>query len=337
VAAAGTVTAVVAVGVLAMVGWLPVGGDHDGPLDVPAASAAVVLDRAAQAAMRTTSVVPAQGQYGFVQVETGSVVGTGSAVGTRRPSWNVWVQASEVKSDWYRADGSGRERIVRTSASFLTRRDRAIARAHRMTLARLTATFPRVIDGAFSTRGAQSVGLLPYWQIGRLPTQPAALQRALERLLLASAGAAQGSLMRQMRADPAGLFAPISQFLFLPTSPQLRAALFRVLAGLPGVQLLGHQRDRLGRSGIAVAVTEGGPDLVREELLFDPVTSNLLQAETVELRMSTRSASGGPSIPATPAGTVAQYTDFLSRGVVNSITRLPGGRRLPLQPAGGSR
>src|ERR1039458_5676969 len=40
--------AAVVVGALAMVGLLPAGGDHDGPLDVPAASAAVVLDRAAQ-------------------------------------------------------------------------------------------------------------------------------------------------------------------------------------------------------------------------------------------------------------------------------------------------
>src|ERR1035438_1312604 len=56
VAAAAVLAAVVVVGVLAMIGSLPAGGGHDGPLDVPAASAAVVLDRAAQAAMRTTSV-----------------------------------------------------------------------------------------------------------------------------------------------------------------------------------------------------------------------------------------------------------------------------------------
>jgi hypothetical protein len=138
VAAVGGVAAAVVVGGLAMVGSLPTGGGHDGPLDVPAASAAVVLDRAAQAAMRSMSVVPSQGQYGFVKVETGTVIGTGSAVGPQAPSWNVWVRLSEVKSDWYGANGSGRERILRTSTSFLTDRDRAIAQAHGMTLARLT-------------------------------------------------------------------------------------------------------------------------------------------------------------------------------------------------------
>jgi hypothetical protein len=337
VAAVAGIAAVVVVGVLAMVGSLPAGGGHDEPLDVPAASAAVVLDRAAQAAMRSASVVPGQGQYGFLTVETGSVVGTTApTVGTQRPSWNVWMRMAETKSDWYTADGSGRERIVRTSTSFLTRRDRAIAQAHGMTLARLTAaTFPRVLDGAFPPRTLQTAGFLPYWQVNRLPTQPAALRTAFEGLLLASAASpAQGSLMTQMRADPAGLFAPIAQFLFLPTSPQLRAALFQVLAGLPGVQLLGHQRDRLGRSGIAVAVTDGRPDLVREELLFDPATSNLLQTQTVELRTSTPSGSGAPAMP---DGTVAQYTDFVSRGVVDSITQLPGGRHLPLKPTAGNR
>jgi hypothetical protein len=331
VAAAAAIAAVI-VGGLAIVGLLPAGGGHDGPLDVPAASAAVVLDRAAQAAMRSMSVVPDQGQYGFVNVKMGSVGGGGiPTVGTQRPTWNVWLRTSQVKSDWYRADGSGRERIVRTSTGFLTPRDRAIARAHGMTLAQLTVGSPRVFDGAFPPRTLLTAGVLPYWRMDRLPTQPAALRRALVRLLIASApNRAPGPMMRQLRADPAQLFSPISQFLFLPTSPQLRAALFRVLADLPGVQLLGRQRDRLGRSGIAVGVTQGGPARVREELLFDPATSNVLQTEAVQLR----AAAGGPAVP---DGTVLEYTDFLSRGVVNSITHLPGGRRLPLKPAGGSR
>jgi hypothetical protein len=162
------------------------------------------------------------------------------------------------------------------------------------------------------------------------PTQPAALTRALERLLIATApNRAAGPMMRQLQADPAQLFSPISQFLFLPTSPRLRAALFRALAGLPGVKLLGRQRDRLGRSGIAVGVTEGGPARVREELLFNPATSNVLQAQAVLLRAA-------PGAPAMPDGTVIEYTEFLGRGVVSSITQLPGGRRLPLKPAGRS-
>ena len=338
VGAAAAIAAVVVVGVLAMVGWLPAGGDRSGPLDVPTASAAVVLQRAAQVAMRSTSVVPGRGQFGFVRVETGSVGGTGRAAGPTQPSWDVWLRTSEIKSDWYGANGSGRERIVRTSTSFLTRRDRAIARSHAMTLARLTATFPATIDGAFPPRTLQTAGFLPYWEVGRLPTRPDALRRAFDQLILASDhGPGRRALLRQLQADPTGLFGPISQFLLLPTSPQLRAALFRVLADLPGVQLLGRQRDRLGRSGIAVAVTHGKPDRVREELLFDPATSNLLQTQTVLLKNSASSPAGGRNVPTLPVGTVLEYTDFLSRGVVDAITQVPGGQRLPLKPTSGNR
>jgi hypothetical protein len=281
--------------------------------------------------MRSASVVPDQGQYGFVTVREGVVVGgTIPTVGTQRPTWNAWLRISQVKSDWYHADGSGRERIVRTSSGFLTSRDRVIARAHGMTLAQLMVGLPRVVDGAFAPRTLLTAGVLPYWRMDGFPTQPAALTRALERLLIATApNRAAGPMMRQLQADPAQLFSPISQFLFLPTSPRLRAALFRALAGLPGVKLLGRQRDRLGRSGIAVGVTEGGPARVREELLFNPATSNVLQAQAVLLRAA-------PGAPAMPDGTVIEYTEFLGRGVVSSITQLPGGRRLPLKPAGRS-
>lgn len=336
--AAGAATTVVVVGGLAMIASLPEGASHDGPLDVPVASAAVVLDRAALTAVRSMSVAPGPGQYGFVQVQTGSVIGTGPATGPGQPRWNVWVRLSDTKSDWYRADGSGRERVVLTSTSFLTRRDRSIARAHRTTLGQLTSTFPRVVDGAAPAGTLLTAGVLPYWRMNRLPTQPAALRRALERLLVASApNRRPGPMLRQLRADPSQLFSPISQFLFLPTSPQLRAALFRVLAQLPGVQLVGRRRDRLGRTGVAVAVTQGGPDQVREELLFDPATSNVLQIEDILLHNGGPSTVAGHHVPTMPPGTIVSYTDYLDRGVVRSITQLPSGRRLPLKSAGSSR
>jgi hypothetical protein len=276
-------------------------------------------------------VAPGQGQYGFLEVETGSVVGTGSLIGLGRPSWSVWVRTSEVKSDWYSADGSGRERVVRTSLSFLTPRDRQIAEAHGMSLARAAATLPRIDDGAFPARTLKTAGLLPYWQMNRLPTGPATLRRALEGLLAGSAGSATraAAVRRQILADPAGLFAPISQLLLLPTSPRLRAALFQVLAELPGIQLLGHQRDRLGRAGIAVAVTHGWPNLVREELLFDPATSNVLETEVIELRAGSspgrRRCLRGPSSPTPTSSAGASSHQSRSCPVVDAS---PSGPRM---------
>jgi hypothetical protein len=61
-------------------------------------------------------------------------------------------------------------------------------------------------------------------------------------------------------------------------SPQLRAALYQVGANLPGVQLIGAAKDKLGGSGIAVAYTNVG---IRHELIFDPGTSAPLGERTV--------------------------------------------------------
>lgn len=55
----------------------------------------------------------------------------------------------------------------------------------------------------------------------------------------------------------------------------LRAALFRVLAGTPGIHLDGTAKDSRGRSGtmVSVAYRTGGSD----RLLIDPRTGVLLE------------------------------------------------------------
>ena len=60
-----------------------------------------------------------------------------------------------------------------------------------------------------------------------------------------------------------------------PQTPRLRATLYRALALVPGVQLLGHVHDRLGpprRSASPSPSTTG----LRQELLFDPETAEIL-------------------------------------------------------------
>jgi hypothetical protein len=72
---------------------------------------------------------------------------------------------------------------------------------------------------------------------------------------------------------------PIEELLFerigdtmrlSPASPELRAALWRVAASIPGVRLLGDTSDSLGRAGVAV-------ELGRQRLLVDPDTGELLE------------------------------------------------------------
>jgi hypothetical protein len=64
-----------------------------------------------------------------------------------------------------------------------------------------------------------------------------------------------------------------------PQTPQLRATLYRALALVPGVQLLGEVHDRLGRAAIGVAFTEHTG--MRQELLLDPETAEVLNERQV--------------------------------------------------------
>ena len=90
------------------------------------------------------------------------------------------------------------------------------------------------------------------------------------------------------------------RLLFASTSPTLRAALYRVIAHLPGVQLLGWRTDRLGRRGIAVAIShaEIGDETTRHELLFNPATGEPLQTQLVQ----TAPLTEFPAQPRCPRG-----------------------------------
>lgn len=60
--------------------------------------------------------------------------------------------------------------------------------------------------------------------------------------------------------------------------PAVRAALYRVLADIPGIQLLGTVRDHNGRPGTGVAITASGE---QHELILDPNSSQLLGEQSV--------------------------------------------------------
>jgi DNA-directed RNA polymerase specialized sigma24 family protein len=89
----------------------------------------------------------------------------------------------------------------------------------------------------------------------------------------------------------------------------IRAALYRVIEGLPGIRYLGPVTDRLGRHGIGVGLTHGG---ARQELFFDPATSRALEEQIV----ATAPKQDGNNYQ--PTGTVLLYTVFVTSGVVNS-------------------
>ena len=95
-------------------------------------------------------------------------------------------------------------------------------------------------------------------------------------------------------------------------SAQLRSALFQVVAGIPGVELVGNVSDPEGRKGVSVAMTANG---VRSELIFDPQNSVLLaERQTI--------VSPVPDLDF-PVGTVFDSMTFLQSGVVDSTSATP--------------
>lgn len=70
--------------------------------------------------------------------------------------------------------------------------------------------------------------------------------------------------------------------LDLPVPAPVRAAAYRMLAGLSGVASVGRVTDALGRSGIAVGYTrrgDGGVDS-QQRLIIDPATGQALAQES---------------------------------------------------------
>lgn len=307
---------VLAAGVLAAVALLPSGGRHDAQLGPTPASAAIALDHAASIAMRQTAVYPSARQYEYVKVQEG----TTTSGGFGPVSVRFWQ--SDTKQDWYKTNGSGRERIVNSRSGFFAPLDRAIARAHGLSLAQFVSNQ----DGDSAYRGVGAY--YSTYDPAGLPTQPAALLRAIKHELRATRvrpTATAGATASQVAT--ASLFEVIAdRLLFSSTSPALRAALYRVIAHLPGVQLLGWQTDRIGRRGIAVAIShaEVGDEATRKELLFDPTSGEPLQTQLVQTAPLTETPGSAPL----PRGTVLGYTVFITRGVVNSIEDLPGGGHL---------
>ncbi|GAB2780648.1 CU044_5270 family protein [Amycolatopsis magusensis] len=75
-------------------------------------------------------------------------------------------------------------------------------------------------------------------------------------------------------------------------SPELRSALYRVLAGLPGIERVPGRVDLSGRVGVAIAETDRHGR--RTEIVIDPVSTRMIGFRTVALT----------GIDGIPAGTV---------------------------------
>lgn len=228
-----------------------------GPLRGPGAP-----DPAAAQALREVAAVAETG--GLSSMEAGQFRYTKSEsaylsthVVESGQAFSVLVPA--VREIWIAADGSGRISEVVNEPVFLGDQDRQKWEA--------AGRPPLGGQGGSTDFG---LGGLHYVDLDSLPTDPDALatvirQRAedtdvpthVEMLVIV------GDLLRETVAHA-----------------ELRAALYRVAADLPGIEYVGETTDRAGRVGIGVAMTSGYSGAEeRHMLIFDPITSDLLGEE----------------------------------------------------------
>ena len=110
-------------------------------------------------------------------------------------------------------------------------------------------------------------------ELAALPTDPSALKAALVAKLRAG-----GS---EENENYALFYAGRDLITGLPASAQVRAATYRMLAGVTGIDLLGKVVDQGGRSGFAVAYTRrGDAGWGQIRLIIDPATGRVLSEES---------------------------------------------------------
>ena len=246
----------------------------------PGGAAAAVLGKAALAAARQpAAAVAGPGQYLYVKVIEGQADGSASGP-DGKTTWGICVQTVQV---WAAPDGSGREVA---SAPTGPCGDGVIP----------SQTFPK----------GQKIDLIVYPRAADLPTNPAALEQFIAQHF-------QGG-----QESVAASFHFAGTFLQPGAPPKVRAALYRMIENLPGIESLGPMTDKIGRHGIGVGFTQHG---VQDVLIFDPATSAVLEREGVAADPSQIPVR--PGSPQYRANAVINYTVYEASGVVNSITAVP--------------
>jgi hypothetical protein len=311
VAGAGVALAsgVTAVAVLAATGGLAAGGPAAtggpagsgpghaaAPAPAPAPSAREILLTAAAGAARQ----PATGRYWRVALVSGSVIAAGPnahpyAVEQRWSPEVTWDARSPHERTWT-FPAKGYRSAPATAGAAAAWRSGGSARLP-------------------SSRGAQQA----WWQTGgavgylgngnltsaqfrRLPSRPGALaavvRTAAEQQVSPStppgAKSWREARLPSLREDMFGVY---TQLLKLdPIAPAVRAAVFRDLAGLPGVRSIGKVTDPLGRAGYGIEQAQGGGAQPTEEVLVIAPGSGLLLADEFD------TGHPSPPVPLAPSG-----------------------------------
>jgi hypothetical protein len=136
-----------------------------------------------------------------------------------------------------------------------------------------------------------------------LPTDPLKLRHLIEARKIRGVEGPPGE------AETFTLIGDMLRETYLPSD--VRAAIYRLTAELPGVELLGEVHDPVGRPGTGIAFTDRKRG-TRHELIFDPATSALLgERESI--------VGSAPYGFQAPPGTPIGYAAYLESKVVDSV------------------
>jgi hypothetical protein len=238
----------------ATVAALVIPAERDGRLGAPEARAAQTL-RAAAAAEGGLTRPLRPGEYWYVRQRTAWAMSAGDDYVVIHP---------EVREDWVAIDGSRRWRTRRDGEPrFPTPEDRERweEAGGRLGPARTEHRVPAPKDPPFYV-GDRA---LTYAQLLELPRDPEALY---ERLRSAAIECECGQSVEQET------FVIVGDLLRgNPIPADLRAALLRAAAHVPGIEFVERERDLAGRTGVGVAFESEGQ---RSVLIFDRDTYELL-------------------------------------------------------------
>lgn len=160
----------------------------------------------------------------------------------------------------------------------------------------------------FPTAGGKTIS---FRAIERLPADPEKLKAILVRWR-PDAPQSPGDGATDFFYQHA-IFIQAADLLFdLPTSPKVRAALFRTLAGLPSVRVLGEVRDPLGRAGQGIALPNCDRGGDSSQIILDQRTGQLLAVRQVR---DCGASSGSPRI--------TEWSALLQSGWTDQSPRLP--------------
>jgi hypothetical protein len=278
-----------------------------------------VLLRAAATAAAATGT----GTYWQVEEVTGSLLGDGSAA-------RVYAvdQRSTPVTSW---DASSADRRTWTLPAT---GDTTTALPGGATQSWQAAGSPKLPSStgqqqAFWQVGGQVANLgnepMTFAQLRALPSDSAALATRIRKEIRQED--AEEHLTQDMTIRT---FQICAQLLKAPLPAQVRAAVFRVLAALPGVRSTGTMTDPLGRSGYGIALgggtASGGGfaalnDTVEEVLVISPASGLLVDDELVQTQLpaGVQPASSG-AVPG-----FASCRAILAAAAVKGTTCVPSG------------